>query len=144
MGDGSGLDFFLVTAVKNKFFKCAEALVKGGADVEAGVRILKSFVNFIFFFVLELMSSEFFATPFYIYANCVYFVTVATEFFTNWNAIEGWGRGDFRTVSHKEMTRITIHCSYPYMNGMLSTVIDMSFFQGYKSSILSFSGTSSS
>ncbi len=31
------LDFSLVTAVKNKFFKCAEALLKGGADVEAGV-----------------------------------------------------------------------------------------------------------
>ncbi len=63
------------------------------------------------------------------YANCVYFVIVATEFFTNWNAIEGLGRGYFRTVSHKEMTRITIHCSYPYMKGMLSTVIDMSFFK---------------
>ncbi len=36
-----------------------------------------------------------------IYANCVYFVIVATEFFTNWNAIEGLGRGYFRTVSHK-------------------------------------------
>ena len=42
------------------------------------------------------------------YANCVYFVIVATAFFTNWNAIEGWGRGDFRNISHKEMTRITI------------------------------------
>ncbi len=31
------LDFSLVTAVKNKFFKCAEMLLKGGADVEAGV-----------------------------------------------------------------------------------------------------------
>ncbi len=41
-----------------------------------------------------------------VYANCIYFVIVATEFFTNWNAIEGWGRGDFRTVSHKEITRI--------------------------------------
>ncbi len=30
---------------------------------------------------------------FFIYANCVYFVIVATEFFTNWNAIEGLGRG---------------------------------------------------
>ncbi len=28
------------------------------------------------------------------YANCVYFEIVATEFFTNWNAIEGLGRGD--------------------------------------------------
>ncbi len=36
---------------------------------------------------------------YYKYANCVYFVIVATEFFTNWNAIEGLGRGDFRTVS---------------------------------------------
>ena len=62
-------------------------------------------------------------------ANCVYFVIVATEFFTNWNAIEGLGRGDFRTVSHKEMTRITIHCSYPYMNGMPCPVLDMSFFR---------------
>ncbi len=42
---------------------------------------------------------------FHNYANCVYFVIVATEFFTNWNAIEGLGRRDFRTVSHKEMTR---------------------------------------
>ena len=39
--------------------------------------------------------------------------------------------GDFRTVSHKEMTRIIIHHSYPYMNGimgMLCTVLDMSNF----------------
>ncbi len=34
------------------------------------------------------------------YANCVYFVIVATEFFTNWNAIEGWGRGDFKVITY--------------------------------------------
>ncbi len=45
------------------------------------------------------------------YANCVYFVIVATEFFTNWNAIEGLRRGDFSTVSHKEMT-IPLHESW--------------------------------
>ncbi len=28
--------------------------------------------------------------------DCVYFLIVATEFFTSWNAIEGLGRGDFR------------------------------------------------
>ncbi len=33
-----------MTAVKNKFFKCAGALLKGGVDVEAGVGFFKSFV----------------------------------------------------------------------------------------------------
>ncbi len=42
------LDFSLVTAVKNKFFKCAEALLKGGADVEAGVSFSSFFFSFFF------------------------------------------------------------------------------------------------
>ncbi len=70
-----------------------------------------------------------FLQPVRMYANNKYFVEVASHLFTNLNAIKGWGRGDFRTVSYKEMTRITIHFSYPYMNGMLSTVIDMSIFR---------------
>ena len=52
--------------------------------------------------VEEILSAK------YKYANCVYFVIVATEFFTNWNAIEGLARGDFRRPCYNTLYSILI------------------------------------
>ncbi len=60
-------------------------------------------IDLMFIYALLLQNDLYrFHVIIHKYANCVYFVIVATEFFTNWNAIhaiEGLGRGDFRTVS---------------------------------------------
>ncbi len=45
--------------------------------------------------------SHFFLNMVNRYASNKKIVKVASNFFTNMNAIQGWGRGDFRTVSHK-------------------------------------------
>ena len=45
------------------------------------------------------------------YASNKYIVYVATIFFTNWDDIQGWGRGDFSTSLNMQM-----NCSVLNMN----------------------------